>query len=396
MTLNKYLWCLLAIATCPAVTSAQDAPPQWVTEGPYVDARTFSLELPIELLASKIVVQIEVGDKPRHFVFDTGSPSIISASLAADLGLAVVDKQKGRDAHGAVVESDIVQADLVLGRVTFQKVPMFVADFSSSDAARCLIGDGVLGSEILPLCAWQIDLPNSMLRCNSRAKELDHVKGATKQRLYDFGYPHMPILDVRFADEAKSKAMFDTGSPEYFAISPADFEGAKQAGGIGGTLSGFGSPGASLGGQAASAKQLQGELKTLSVGRVDLGPVFAVLRELSPSVIGAAILQHFVVTLDAASESAYFDQYREGPFAQESFGFSLAFDAGISIALVWDDSPASEAGLRAGQAVTAINGAPTTFSCDGIKSVLRAMSAETIELEWEGGSVTLDRSVPVL
>ncbi len=72
MTLNKYLWCLLAIATCPAVTSAQDAPPQWVTEGPYVDARTFSLELPIELLASKIGVEPrfffkKIGVEPRFF-----------------------------------------------------------------------------------------------------------------------------------------------------------------------------------------------------------------------------------------------------------------------------------------------------------------------------------------
>ena len=57
--------------------------------------------------------------------------------------------------HGATVETDIVQSDLTLVGTTFRDVPVFVADFPK--ATQCLF-DGALGSEVLPLCAWQIDL----------------------------------------------------------------------------------------------------------------------------------------------------------------------------------------------------------------------------------------------
>ena len=42
--------------------------------------------------------------------------------------------------------------------------PTFVTDFPKT--ARCLF-DGVLGSELLPLCAWQVDLEDGVLRCES-------------------------------------------------------------------------------------------------------------------------------------------------------------------------------------------------------------------------------------
>jgi hypothetical protein len=277
----------------------------------------------------------------------------------------------------------------VLDAVTLHKVPIFAADFSASKAAQCLVGDGVLGSEVLPLCAWQIDLPNSVLRCESDVRKLNHVDGGSRQALYNFGYPHTPYFDVQFAKKAKSKAMFDTGSPTYMAISPPDFEGAKQAGGIGKTLSGFGSAGGSLGGQAPNATQTRAELKTLAIGKISLGRVDATLRESAPSLIGAMLLDHFVVTLDAKSELAYFDVYRDSPFKRPSFGFSLGFDDGISVALVWDDSPAAEAGLRVGQALTSINGEATDASCDSMRRALNAMSADTIVLQWDGGSAVL-------
>jgi S1-C subfamily serine protease len=127
-----------------------------------------------------------------------------------------------------------------------------------------------------------------------------------------------------------------------------------------------------------------------------MGRVNTVLRELSPSLIGASILEHFIVTLDSKSETAYFEQYRGSPFIRDSFGFSLALDEGISVSLVWEKSPAAEAGLHPGQRITAINGVPTESSCDGVRSALRAMSNDRIELEWEGGAATLSRSTPNL
>lgn len=378
---------LFVLASSSAV--AAESGPKWISEGPYVDESSFSFELPMEYLAGKVFVEVEVGGVARRFLFDTGSPSMMSKQLAAQLALEVVDKRQGRDSHGALVQTDIVQSDLTIGGTTFHKVPIFAADLPHT--AQCLF-DGVLGSELLPLCAWQIDVPDSVLRCTTEPTRLDHVDEAAAQPLHDFGYPHAPILDVRFASKATSKALFDTGSPEYVAISPPDLEGASRNRGVGRTVLGAGSLGGSLGGRAPDTKQRQVELKSFGIGDMPLGRVGSVLRESAPSLVGASILEHFVVTLDAKNSKAYFDRFRDGPFVRSSFGFGLAFEPDAAISLVWDGSPAAEAGLRVGQRVTAINAKPTAASCDGIRSAMRAMAdGSSIDIEWDGGAATLVR-----
>ncbi|MDJ0749543.1 MAG: aspartyl protease family protein [Woeseiaceae bacterium] len=388
---GSYFFALALFAGMNTAIADQE-PPAWITEGPYVDEALYAIELPVETIANKLYVEVVIGGEPKRLVFDTGSPSMISRELAAELGLDAVDSVQGRDSHGAVLRSDIVQTDLTLDGITFHRVPIFAADFSSSRAAQCILADGVLGSEILPLCSLQIDLADSAIRCNSSLDGLDHIADAAKQPLYDFGYPHAPFFDVRFAKKAVSKVMFDTGSPGLFTISPPDYEGANRARGVGRTIEGYGSLGASLGGQAPADEQRRAELPTLTVGNVDFGRVIATVRESPPSLLGASVVDQFVVTLDPESGSAYFHEYRDTPIERGEFGFSLAFGDEISVALVWEGSVADAAGIRAGQRIEAINGVPTDTSCDGIERSLLAMEKDTIEIELRGRTVTLDRA----
>ncbi|MEX2498293.1 MAG: aspartyl protease family protein [Wenzhouxiangellaceae bacterium] len=381
---------VLAVILTSSTISAGGQQPKWIAEGPNVEDKELFLELPMKVFGNQLLIEVEVGGVPRQFLFDTGSPSMMSAALAAELKLEVIDRIKGRDSHGAVIDTEIVQSDLTLGGTTFYKVPIFVADFPKPP--KCLF-DGVLGSEMLPLCAWQIDVPESTVRCSTMLTKLEHIKKAKQQRLHDFGYPHAPILDVRFTSKAKSKVLFDTGSPDFMAISPPDFEGAERSGGIARTRAGTGSIGGSIGGLAPEKDQLRVELDIMRLGNVELKNVGAILRDSPPSLIGASVFDHFVVTLDSSNATAYFDQYRNGPFARQSYGFSLSFEEEQpKVSLVWDESPAESAGLKVGQRVTAINGQPTDASCDGIRKTMRAMSdGNTIAVEWEGGEAELTR-----
>jgi hypothetical protein len=142
-------------------------------------------------------------------------------------------------------------------------------------------------------------------------------------------------------------------------------------------------------GQAPSRDQLRLELKTLSIGKLKLGRVAAIRRELSPSLIGAEMLKHFVVTFDSKSETVFFSKCSDNPFVQSSFGFTLAFDKTISVAVVWDNSPAYNSGLRSGIPLTSINGIETELTKDGIQRTITAMAGQEISLEWRGGSARL-------
>lgn len=371
-----------------------------MTEGPVLERGSgeapASFALPMEVLGSKLYVSVDVGGKSRRFVLDTGSPSMIDKTLAEALGLPVVGTQAGTDAHGQVLHNDVVQADLGLGGIRFRDVPLVTADFSASEALKTFIGDGVIGSELLPLGAWQFDLRDSALRFSTDPAELPNSEGASRLDLYDYGYPHAPILDVRYAETAKSKALFDIGSPAYFTLSPEDWAGAETAGGIGKTLTGFGSAGASLGGQAPDAEQKQALLEALHIGSLHLGPVVSMRRERAPSLIGAHLLEHFIVTLNAGSGEAWFQPYAPGPYAQPTFGCSFAFGERISIALVWNTSPAAEAGLKAGTVLDSINGMPAEGTEAGFRMAVAALSGDSLSLVWEGGSALLTRKSRLL
>lgn len=383
MPVCRFILVLLLLPVCHQI-AADSVRPAWMDQGPYVEEKSFAVALPVTWSANKVFVEVMLGGSPRRFLFDTGSPSMLSRALAGELQLKVIDSRQGRDAHGAVVDTDIVQADLGLGGITLHKVPVFVADFPHT--AQCLF-DGVLGSEVLPLCAWQLDMPDGMLRCHTDINQLEHIKGAQRQPLHTYGYPHTPFVDIRLARQAVSKAMLDTGSPDYMTISPPDFEGARRNQGVAGTTRGQGALGGSLGGLAAKRDQVQVELKSLQIGDMPLGTISAPLREIPPSLLGAALLQHFVVTLDSRNSQVYFDQYNGGPYHRAAYGFGLDFENEVSVSLVWDQSPASEAGLKVGDKVMSINGQPVSGSCTDIRRTMQAMSeGDSIQLEWQGGS----------
>ena len=118
-------------------------------------------------------------------------------------------------------------------------------------------------------------------------------------------------------------------------------------------------------------------------------------RDDPPSLLGASLLEHFVVTLDPRSRTAYFESYRPGPFERSGFGLQLSFADPMSVSLVWEDSPAARAGLEVGEAIKAINGEPVSASCTDIRAALAALGGEQIDLEWDGGQATLARRPPL-
>ncbi|GAA0347696.1 hypothetical protein GCM10009092_10090 [Bowmanella denitrificans] len=391
---------LLISSILSASALANPSPPAWLAQGPYVDSDNFAISVPLDEVAGKLYVNVKIGGQYKRFVFDTGSPSMLSRELAEQLNLPVVDTRQGKDAHGTVVQTQIMQADLTLADLTFNKVPVYVADFPHT--AKCLF-DGVLGSELLPLCLWQIDTPGKALRCHSQPQTLNHLNKAQKLTLHNIGYPHMPILDIQFAKHASSKAMFDTGSAEYLTLSPQDFDGANRNQAIVKVTAGHGSLGSSLGGQAAVDAQRLASVKTLQLGELVLDNLQAPVREHAPSLLGSALLRHFIITLDSKSQAAYFKAYQQGPYSKEGYGFALSFESlsqntqsyasQPSISLVWQDSPAAKAGLKVGQKVSAIDGMALNGSCDNLRQTQQLLSeSQQLTLTLERQEIKLQKA----
>jgi hypothetical protein len=208
-----------------------------------------------------------------------------------------------------------------------------------------------------------------------------------------FGYPFTPYFDMRFENGMQSKAMFDTGSAETFAICPPELESLERDSRFRKRprIRGFGSIGESLGGAAPESELAMVGLRRLDVGEVRLGEVVAVLRPSAPSLLGADVLRQFVVTLAYPERKAYFERRADRVPARATFGFGPAFRGEtVSAGFVWERSPAWLAGLRAGDRLTRIDEidlgtVPADRRCAIVREVAQRLGEQdSVTLSFEG------------
>jgi hypothetical protein len=345
--------------------------------------------VPFQTRVRKFYLDASVNGETHEFIFDTGSPTILSRQLADALGLEIVGRNTGRDANGTPVTMDFAIIDrLTLGDVTFTRVPVLIHDFSGLATGACLIDGGVIGSEILPGSAWRIDAAAGRLEIAESAAALAPLETALSAPLHDFGYPHAPVLDYALGEIA-DKALFDTGSEEEVVLfhEVADSRPARAHIVRGSVVIGEGNEGESAGGRSENRELVRFSLEDFRIGVTSPGPVRATTRAAPPSLVGAGMTDRFIVTLDYPG-AAFTLSPRDAPAPERvEPGFALAFAGdGVEVVQVFQGSPADEAGLRLGDRVTAIDG--RALRSDGCEDVLWLMSEYS---EADGGALTVDR-----
>ncbi len=367
---------------------------------PSVEGTGFVERLPIEVLQTKLILELELGGQPRAVVFDTGSPSVLSKSLATELGLEIIDTIQSIDANGTQVDTEVaVLEELRLGELSVRNIPVFVADLSRAPIASCLF-DAALGSEILQICNWQIDVAGRTLTCADRLEDLQFIDGSSSAPLRLFDYPHTPHLDTEFVNGMTSTAMFDTGTPEYVVLASPELDDLERTGAVerGAMVRGFGS-GESLGGMGQDQEAFLLRLSRLWIGELELIDVVARTRPEVPTLLGAGLLEHYVVTLAYPRKRAYFYKRSEAPLRRTSFGFGPDFESTpVTTSFVWDGSPAHRAGIRPGDRLTQIGNSDLTAiteqnRCPVVRDVLESLDGDgalRVGFEHEGAVRTVE------
>lgn len=315
--------------------------------------------VPLELRMDKLFVHAAANGESREFIFDTGSPTILTREFADALGLETIGRNTGVDANGNPVTMEVAVLDrLAIGGTAFHRVPVLIFDFSALPMGRCFIDGGILGSEILPGSAWRIDVGAGRLSIAGDAATLGGGEPELQARLYDFGYPHAPIVDYGVGD-LQDKALFDTGNAEQVTLfaRAADSAPVREHVVPGSVSRGEGYEGESAGGRGETGPLVRFSLEDFRIGDHALDTVRATTRSVPPSLLGAGMLASYTITLDYPGEAVVLER-RDGvsPPAPEA-GYAIAFSEDYAeVAQLFADSPAAAASLRLGDRVLEVQG----------------------------------------
>lgn len=354
--------CIAALAT--AATAHAQLPPEAATtlQEPVAVERENDVEtVPLVPHMGKFAIRAAINGLERDFVFDTGSPTLISRDLADELELTVIGSNTGRDANGREVTTEIaVVEQLTIGGLTFSKVPVLIADFSLSDPDGCFFDGGVIGSEIFPGSVWHIDGEAQTLQI---ARDIDDIPGlkdttpAAIAQLHIGFYPYAPVFEYAFGT-FKDRALFDTGSSDTIVLFDRLIQNRQvQRSIVSGSLrEGRGSHGVSAGGLGAESDLLRFEIEGLEVGS-ELPRLFATTRNAPPSLIGLGILDRYDVTLDYPGERMLLSERAVPATTAEHPGYAIMIVEGTArVVQLFGGSPAQRAGLQLGDEVVAIDG----------------------------------------
>lgn len=368
---------LTAFGCNPSVAQTRERSPAEIFASPIgVERRASVTHLPINLRYGKLHIDAKVNGQASEFLFDTGSPTVLAKKFADTLELEIVGRNTGLDSHGNQVTMEIAIVDrLTLGDMTFRNVPVLIHDFSDNHMGQCLVGNGLIGSEIFSANAWRIDTQAGRLSIAVDAREFPAPTGELLHtKLYDAGYPHAPIIDYSVGD-LTDKAMFDTGnSAEIAFFERAAKHPSVRKATVPGTLEkGQGYEGESAGGLSESGPLTRFDISEVSLTSGALDTTKSIVRVMPPTLFGAGLLDNYIIILDYPSQQLLLEKRTEPEATRPDPGYGIAMIGGRAvIARIYNGSAADRAGLKLGDHVVEAQGHSLTqlqgpSYCDTVK-----------------------------
>lgn len=336
---------ILCAASCSTFATSFDA---------RVQLPDHDVRVPVVFDDGVPLVEVRInGQGPFLFKVDTGSgPCVVAQDLVDRLRLPTVRVRgslTGANGETRAVDRLAEIATMNLGEeAVLADVRAFVLgsqDLDVHSARRPVLG--ILGYAIFSHCTLVIDYRRGVLELSKQvlpAADGDEVLVMTVQS-------KTPRVRMGLAGQAFD-VLIDTGNDQGLILTDAagdalPFLVPPQAGPLLSTVSGT---------VRVRIGRLDGEL---TLGRHTIAQPVVSLMPCSGPMIGAELLMHFRLSLDARSGRVRFERQREAPLTVESRvsdGLGLRrLDDGWEVVDVIPGSPADEAAVRVGDLVRSID-----------------------------------------
>jgi predicted aspartyl protease len=335
------------------------------------------------------------------FILDTGAMgNVLNRSTVDRLGLTVAE---GAEAHGA---GGRVAAGIVSGatiRLPGVELPATMLVAIPLDQVALKSGhpcDGVIGAPFFDRAVVEVDYARSRLVLHDPAATRPAGKGTTLPLTFDRNLPYVTArLTPPGGEPVEGRYVIDTGSTMSLILSPGFVTETKALERAPRTLK------IQMGGVGGLSEQALGRVEKFELGPYALARPTAAFRAAGPGAIGeenshgnigGEVLRRFKVTFDYPRKQVTLEPaaaFNE-PFEADMSGLvvSSADDAphALRVVIVQEDSPAAERGVRVGDVLATVDGAPVTRS--GLVDVRRRLreAGRTVRLGLVRGGEALD------
>ena len=311
--MKKIIIILISILIFSIKLVAQEIP-QW-NQG-NIEQQNYFLEIPYTEVGGKIIIEIEIANKPRKFIFDTGggTSALISEKIYQEIQSDSIHQLDVFDSSG---QSNSMKASLLpllkINELSFTNVFSIVANNSSEFFLECFGVDGVLGSGLFKNSIVQIDSKNKVMIVTDNKDKLQlNSEFSNKMELEpQSSRPIITVVLIKEENGVTLELLFDTGDDSFFTISESNYRFLVENNfNIFDKISE--SEGTSSTGFHGPVKQCH-YLLTLPGLAVNNGTVFRDLvvrtTHADNSRIGSEILKYGKTTLDYKNRLFYFESY---------------------------------------------------------------------------------------
>lgn len=343
--------------------------------------------IPISVEQKLIFLTVDLNQKPRKFLLDTGAPTILSASLQHELRYDTIVKGKLVDVHEISDSTAFVRInEISIGRMKFKNLPAAVVNLKNSFLG-CLGIDGVIGSNALLHLVCKFDIRSKHIILS----DSNILAPASKPVLITLDNQFSPYLKINPGPRTSEELLFDTGYNGLYSLCNRNYQffvsrrrlrNTELAKGNGNNVFGLYGPG--------TAKPLYLlKLKFIKVNNSRINKPVISTSSHRNSLLGTEVFSYGIVTLDYPRKAFWFQPYQKNIKAINpgNWGFEPAFINGrVCIGLVWSGTLAEKAGLSYGQPILKVNDIKLTdiAFCDMFARDWQIQEELTLEVEING------------
>jgi len=354
-------------------------------------SRQRALGIPFELTSNHIYLQVRVNNsEPLWFILDTGaSLSVIDVERAKALGLELAGKLEGRGAGERSVDVAFVKgASFSLPGVELFDQTIAALSLDSLEPYEGRAIDGILGYDFISRFVVEIDYAKKIINLYDAHSFKYDDNGESIPITLEESVPHVRakiVLPGR--NPIEGKFTVDIGSRGALSLAKPFTEANRLLESVPKTIQ---APfGAGVGGET---KQLIGRVKSLQLGRFIIENSVAGFSQdvkgalASPDyagLIGGEILRRFKVIFDYSHQQMILEPNAQlsEPYEYDMSGVYLIAEGPdfkvFKAHRVIENSPASEAGLREGDVITAVDGRPATeFTLEQMRQMFKQEGME--------------------